>query len=159
MVVWWLYFMNLLSNVFGQKIFINTFSRLHYGKKCSKIGKNLTNFKKVSDPNLGHLEWFQRWLCLKITFGMLFFIVWAIENKKKIQKKFILQFLISADISIFHPETDTLHLHNMLPILGPSRSRYETNTQSWAYMWVKLGYWSWVHLSPPLSPTRPRLWL
>ena len=59
---------------------------VHYGKKCSKIGKNLTNFKKVSDPNLGHLEWFQRWLCLKITFGMLFFIVWAIENKKNPKK-------------------------------------------------------------------------
>ena len=54
---------------------------LHYGKKGSKKGKILDSYCKKVDPNLGYLEWSSDDFWLEITFGMIFFIFWAIENK------------------------------------------------------------------------------
>ena len=59
---------------------------MHYGKKGSKIGKILTHIEKKVDPNLGHLEWSTVDFYIENTFDMLFFIVWAIENQKKLKK-------------------------------------------------------------------------
>ena len=57
------------------------YNAMHQGKKGSKIGKILDSYCKKVDPNLGYLEWSSDDFWLEITFGMIFFIVWAIENK------------------------------------------------------------------------------
>ena len=59
---------------------------LHYGKNRFKNRKNLDSYCKKVYPNLGQLEWSAVDFCLQITFGILFFIVRAIENPKNPKK-------------------------------------------------------------------------
>ena len=128
------------------------------GKKGSKIGKILTHTAKkyilIWAIQSGQLLTFVFKSHLVYYFSLL-----EPQKAKKIRKKFIHQFLILSDFSIFHPNRVVHLLHSRLPILALSSAQYETNTQSQAYMWVKLGYRSSVPLGPTLGPTGHRLWL
>ena len=55
-------------------------------EKRFKNRKKFDSYCKKVYPNLGHLEWSTVDFCLQITFGILFFIVRAIENPKNPKK-------------------------------------------------------------------------
>ena len=63
-----------------------TFSYFALWEKRFKNRKIFDSYSKKVYPNLGHLESSTVDFCLQITFGILFFIVRAIENPKNPKK-------------------------------------------------------------------------